>query len=337
MKFISLAFALLVGMGLFAQEMGEGLYAKIKTEKGDILIQLEFEKVPMTVASFVALAEGNLKYDTVKITEPFFDSVSFHRVVKNFMIQGGDPTGKGTGNPGYLFPDEFDTTLTHDRSGTLSMANSGPNTNGSQFFITHRNTPHLDGKHSVFGYVVNGQDVVDKIEKGDLILSVDIIRMGKTAKKFKAGKVFVKEVAARQAKLQAELDVRNKTFYNEVVAQFPDAKQTESGLMYQIIEKGDGEKIASMSSVDVHYAGTFMDGKGFDSSYDRGQPFNVVVDRSSVIKGWHEGLKLGEYGGKIKIILPYWLAYGEHGRGQIPPKATLVFDLELIKPATSAE
>lgn len=330
MKLLSLAFTFLFGLGLMAQDMGEGIYAKIKTDKGDILLKLEYEKVPMTVASFVALAEGNLKYDTVKISEPYFDGISFHRVVKNFVIQGGDPTGKGNGNPGYMFPDEFDSTLYHDRAGTLSMANSGKNTNGSQFFITHKNTPHLDNKHSVFGYVVSGQEVVDKIEQGDVMNKVEIIRIGKAAKKFKAGKVFVKEVTVRKEAMEAEIAARNKTFYDEVIKKFPTAQQTESGLMYQIIEKGDGAKIESGSAVDVHYLGTFMDGNKFDSSYDRDTPFNVIVDRTSVIKGWHEGLKLGHYGGKIKIILPYWLAYGDHGRGQIPPKASLVFDLEFL-------
>lgn len=332
MKFLNITFALLFSIGLFAQDMGEGIYAKIKTDKGDILIQLAYEKVPMTVANFVALAEGKLKYDTVKITTPYFDGVSFHRVVKNFVIQGGDPTGTGSGNPGYLFPDEFDSTLTHNRAGTLSMANSGPNTNGSQFFITHKNTPHLDNRHSVFGYVLNGQEVVDKIEQGDKMNSVEIIRIGKAAKKFKAHKVFVKQVEARNKAIEDKLKARNKAFYDEVVEKFPNAKQTESGLMYQIIQTGEGDQITSNNSVDVHYAGTFMDGSKFDSSYDRGQPFNVIVDRSSVIKGWHEGLKLGQYGGKVKLIIPYWLAYGTHGRGKIPPKATLVFDLELIQP-----
>lgn len=201
MKLLSFGFALLLGLGLFAQDdSGDGLYAKITTDKGEILIQLEFEKVPMTVANFVALAEGKLKYDTVKVSEPFFDGLKFHRVIDNFMIQGGDPKGNGSGNPGYRFPDEFDSTLVHDRAGILSMANSGKNTNGSQFFITHKDTPWLNGKHTVFGHVVKGMAVVNATKQDDVMKTVEIIRVGKKAKKFKAHKVFVKVVEERTRK-----------------------------------------------------------------------------------------------------------------------------------------
>src|SRR6056300_1061078 len=188
-------------VGLFAQDLGEGMYAKIETDKGDIIIQLEYEKVPLTVSSFVALAEGKLKYDTVVVKEPFFDSLKFHRVIDNFMVQGGDPLGNGTGGPGYRFPDEIDSSLTHSGPGILSMANSGPNTNGSQFFITHKATPWLDGKHTVFGAVVQGQEVVDSIgsvprNRADrpnepiYLKKVTIIRNGDAAKNFNASKTF---------------------------------------------------------------------------------------------------------------------------------------------------
>lgn len=337
MKILSLAFAFLLSFGLMAQDnLSDGLYAKIVTDKGDIIIQLEYEKVPMTVANFVGLAEGNLEYDTVSITEPFYDGIKFHRVIDNFMIQGGDPNGNGSGGPGYRFPDEIDSTLIHDRAGILSMANSGPNTNGSQFFITHKDTPWLNGKHAVFGHVVKGQEVVNTIQQNDVMKKVEIIRIGKSAEKFNAKKVFKKTLKKLAKAEKKRVKTRNKAFYEEMVEHFPKAKQTSSGLMYQIIEEGNGTKPMSGYEVEVHYTGTFVDGKKFDSSVDRGKTFKFVIDKSRVIKGWHEGVKLCDIKGKIKLIIPHWLAYGKNGRATIPPKATLIFDIEVFSSTQDA-
>lgn len=314
-------------------KLKDGLYAKFDTAQGEILCMLEFEKTPLTVANFVGLAEGtkDLGGGAKAKGDSFYDGLKFHRVIPNFMIQGGCPLGTGTGGPGYTFPDEFDPSLTHSGPGILSMANAGPGTNGSQFFITHVATPHLDGKHTVFGHVVSGQDVVNKIKGNDALNSVEIIRVGAPAEAFQSDqKAFdallgnteknkrAKELAAMEAE-QALISER-----------WPKAVTTPSGLKYEVVEEGAGETPKKGQVVTVHYTGKLLNGKKFDSSYDRKQPIDFPVGSGQVIKGWDEALLGMKKGEKRVLIIPPTLGYGPSGRGPIPPNAIMVFDVELV-------
>ncbi len=331
----ALFFLILSGDFIMAEsKLKDGLYAKFVTEKGDIICMLEFEKTPLTVANFVGLAEGTkeLGGGAGTVGNKFYDGLNFHRVIPDFMIQGGCPLGTGTGGPGYTFPDEIDPTLKHNGPGILSMANAGPGTNGSQFFITHVATPWLDGKHTVFGHVVEGQDVVDKIEGNDKLHSVEILRVGEAAKQFKADQqafdtLLASLEARKQEKEKAAIEEQKKL----IKKQWPDAVTTPSGLQYVVVEEGTGEATPSKGDmIQAHYTGKLLDGTKFDSSYDRGEPITFPVGQGRVIKGWDEaflGMKKGE---KRVLIIPSDLGYGVNGRGPIPPNATMVFDVELV-------
>jgi FKBP-type peptidyl-prolyl cis-trans isomerase len=307
--------------------MENGLYAKIKTSRGDILINLEFEKTPGTVGNFVALAQGNMENRVKPQGTPYYDGLKFHRVIPDFMIQGGCPLGTGTGDPGYKFEDEFHPDLKHDKPGILSMANSGPASNGSQFFITHIETSWLDGKHTVFGHVIEGQDVVDSIAQNDILESIEIIAVGEAAEKYNAIEAFRSFEGAREkrideAKKQAEAELE------KLAAGF---QKTDSGLRYQILQKGSGQQAEKGKGVSVHYKGQLTDGTVFDSSYQRKQPIEFTLGVGQVIQGWDEGIQLLKVGDKARFVIPSGLAYGSQGAGGvIPPNAVLIFDVELI-------
>jgi FKBP-type peptidyl-prolyl cis-trans isomerase len=310
--------------------MKNGLYAIVKTSKGNITLNLEFEKTPATVGNFVALCEGEMKNSSKDLGVPYYNNLKFHRVINDFMVQAGCPLGTGTGNPGYKFDDEFHPELKHDKAGILSMANAGPGTNGSQFFITHVPTAWLDNKHTVFGSVLEGMDIVNTIEQGDEIIDIKISRVGDEANSFNALKSFndFNESAIQREKEIKENNLKN---LNNISKGF---EVTSSGLRYKITDKGNGNSAVVGKNVKVHYKGQLIDGTVFDSSFKRNEPIEFTLGIGQVIKGWDEGLALLSEGDKARFIIPSDLAYGEAGAGGvIPPNANLIFDVELVSVA----
>lgn len=349
----------------------EGIFATISTSKGDITVMLEYVKTPVTVAHFISIAEGKNTFVTEPKLKgkPFYDGLVFHRVIKDFMIQTGDPTGSGSGGTSYSFKDEFISDLKFNKGGILAMANSGPASNSSQFFITHKDTPWLNGKHTIFGHVTAGMDVVNSITQGDVMTKVTIIRKGAAAKKFDAVKTFAdyynnKEGdAKKQAAIAAEAEKIENAKYASVIAKklayFTEMKATatttESGLTYKVVKTENGIKPVDGSTFYFHYAGYFEDGTLFDSSYEevnkeygkfdanravqngyKAFPFQAGK-KDGMIPGFIEGLSLINYGDKALLFLPAKLAYGERGAGGvIPPNANLIFEIEMFeKPTTN--
>ncbi|MFK5973949.1 MAG: peptidylprolyl isomerase [Flavobacteriaceae bacterium] len=308
--------------------MQDGIYAKFNTSKGEIVIRLTYDKTPGTVGNFVALAEGSMENSVKPKGDRYYDGLKFHRVIADFMIQGGCPQGTGTGDAGYKFDDEFHPELTHDGPGVLSMANSGPGTNGSQFFITHIATPWLDNKHTVFGKLESGGAIVDTIAQDDIIESLEIIRIGDDAKNWNSLEAFNSFKGAKDKRLTEE-NTKQAAALDEVAAGFD---QTDSGLRYKIIQKGEGAKAEKGQQVSVHYEGSLLNGQVFDSSYKRKEPIDFKLGVGQVIPGWDEGISLMQVGDKARFIIPSNLAYGSAGAGGvIPPDATLLFDVELME------
>ena len=304
-----------------------GLFATISTSKGEIKIKLEFEKTPGTVGNFIGLSLGLINNSIKPLGEAYYNGLKFHRVINDFMIQAGCPFGTGTGDPGYKFDDEFHSELKHDRPGVISMANAGPSTNGSQFFITHVETPWLDNKHTVFGNVIDGMDVVNSISQNDEITSVKINAVGDKAKAFDAAKAF-------EDFNKSKADRINKENENELKILKDLSKgfsKTSSGLLYKFEKENNSHKPSNGNKVKVHYKGMLLDGTVFDSSFKRNQPIEFTLGVGQVIKGWDEGISLLGIGDKACFIIPSDLAYGASGAGGvIPPNATLVFEVELI-------
>ena len=327
------------------KNLEDGLYAKMTTNHGAMTIKLYEEQAPMTVANFVGLAEGKKENKAKAKGVPFYDGIVFHRVIKDFMIQGGDPDGIGTGGPGYDFEDEFDASLVHDKKGVLSMANSGPGTNGSQFFITEVPTPWLDNRHSIFGQVVEGLDVVDSIANVEktpndkpvvpvVIEKVEIARKGDKYAKYDGVEAF-EAAKANHSKKQAEAEAKVKAEKDAEIARQKEleakALSTPSGLKYVILEEGTGAKPVQGDDIKVHYTLRLNDGEKLDSSYDRSQPLDATVGVTGLIQGWMEALTMFNRGSKVFLIIPSDLGYGSRGAsGVIPPNATLYFDMEVL-------
>jgi peptidylprolyl isomerase len=329
-----------------------GMYAVFETSMGDVVCRLHYDKVPVTVANFVGLATGKKEWKDPKtgemVTRPLYDGIKFHRVIKDFMIQGGDPLENGRGGPGYSFTDEFHPDLRHDKPGILSMANSGPNTNGSQFFITHVPTPWLDDKHSIFGEVIAGQDVVDamaavemqgpqkSLPVTDIILEkVNIVRTGPEAEAFDWEAEWAKkdEVIARMEAAKTEREAMQLKQLGETLGvDLSKAVEGEDGLKWVVREEGSGTAPNKGQVIRAHYTGYLTDGTKFDSSVDRGQPFETPIGVGRVIKGWDLAFADMKPGEKRVLIIPSDLGYGARGAGgAIPPNATLVFDVELLE------
>ncbi|MBE16780.1 MAG: peptidylprolyl isomerase [Cytophagaceae bacterium] len=345
----------------------DGIYAEIVTEQGTMIAELYYEQTPATVANFVALAEGThpMVTDSSLAGKPFYDGLTFHRIIKNFMIQGGDPEGTGRGGPGYKFHDEFVDELKHKGKGVLSMANSGPDTNGSQFFITQKETPWLDGKHTVWGQVVEGLDVIDKIvnvemenakggvPKNDIIMQdVNIIRKGSAAKSFDAPAVFKSELAGLKEKRAKEAEekaaaaaIKYKSYRETFEKKKAEATVLPSGLGIYYDQKGEGEKPNDGAQVKVNYAGFWETGELFDTNIrsvaedqekvnprSPYQPMPMAYSmEGQIIAGFKEAVQQMRVGDKITAFIPAHLAYGSQGYGPIQPDTDILFELELVE------
>ena len=321
-----------------AFEGKDGLFAVIETANGNISLELFYKETPLTVTNFVGLAEGTLNAAKGK---PFYNGLKFHRVIskangddQDFMIQGGDPMGTGSGGPGYRFPDEIVDSLKFDKPGYLAMANAGPGTNGSQFFITIVPTAWLTGRHTIFGKVVDAesQKVVNTLKANTIIKSVTIFRQGDDAKKFKATQAdfdrILKEMTEKEeaeiaAYVEAQLDAIKKNFSDFT-------KDGKTGIYYKITKEGAGAKTGSFKKVSMHYKGSFLNGEVFDQSRGRG-PLEFTTSDGRMIKGFDVTVQDMKVGEKRTVILPPEYAYGDRGAGDvIPPKTYLVFEIELL-------
>ncbi len=327
----------------FYNSLQDGVYAKMETSKGELIIKFFDKEAPVTVANFVGLAEGTIENKAKAKGVPYYDGIVFHRVIKNFMIQGGDPQGTGMGDPGYKFDDEKND-LKHEGKGYISMANSGPNTNGSQFFITEVATPWLDGRHTVFGKVIKGDDVIDAIANSETgaqdrpkqeikIVKVTVFTKGDDYKKYDAAKIFNEGKGKIQESNKAYVAKQEAEAAKKLEDLKAGMRTTASGLMYKITKSNsEGKAPKAGDMVSVHYAGKLTNGQEFDNSFKRGEPIEIPIGAGQVIKGWDEGILLLKEGESATLLIPSELGYGARGAGGvIPPNAWLIFDVELMK------
>jgi peptidylprolyl isomerase len=326
----------------------DGIYAVFETTLGTFVCRLEPTKVPVTVGNFVGLAEGTKEFRDPRtgamVHRRFYDGLKFHRVLPSFVVQGGDPKGDGTGGPGYEFIDEFDPSLHFDAAGMLAMANAGPDKNGSQFFVTLAATPHLNGRHSIFGGVILGMDVVQAMAKQprtgldrsipvtDIVMrKVRIVRSGDAAVAFDATAAFARQAELRARRLETER-AASEAFRARLAQDRARATRAPSGLLYIVVGPGSGEPPRAGDTISTHCTGFLEDGKRFWSTHDSGEPFRVVIGVGKVIKAWEEAYLEMRPGEQRRLIVPPELGYGAQGnpRAGIPGNSTLVFDVELL-------
>lgn len=345
--------------------LDDGIYAEFITTKGVMVAKLFYKKTPYTVANFVSLAEGtNTLVDSLYKGKKFYNGTLFYRVVDSFMIQGGDPLDNGFGNPGYRFDDEFVDDLKHDKPGILGMANSGPMTNGSQFYITETPRPNLDNVHTIFGELVLGFDVLDSISNvktsvedkkplEDIVLNeLNILKIGVQAKSFDAPQVFINHFAEleriekeRIKKEEAIIKATNKKFKKQLEA----STLLPSGLHVIVTKPGTGEKLKEISKILMHYTVYFEDGKLLQTSNlktaealniideerkrnNNYQPIKAELGKNAkMIAGLKEGLQQLSVGDKATFFIPFYLAYGLTGNAIIPPKSNLIFEVEILE------
>jgi peptidyl-prolyl cis-trans isomerase A (cyclophilin A) len=308
----------------------DGLYARLTAAKGEVMIRLEYAKAPLTVGNFVGLAEGKLDASKGK---KYFDGLSFHRVVADFVVQTGDPKGDGSGGPGYEFPNEIASDLKYDSEGVVGMANAGPNTNGSQFFITMKAVPDLDGGYSIFGKVVKGMEVVKQIAQGDKLLKVEILRNGSAARAFKSDQAaFNERLAPLAAAIKKATDDKRAADIAAFTQRWPGLVADAYGIYQKTLKPGSGTGPAKGQTVTVSYKGMFVDGKVFDQSDFHGGPVDFQVGIGKIIPGWDKVVMQMKKGEKRMVVLPPELAYGSRGTpgGPIAPNTWLAFEVELV-------
>jgi peptidyl-prolyl cis-trans isomerase A (cyclophilin A) len=313
-----------------AAGLPDGLYARLATAKGEVVVRLEYQQAPLTVGSFVGLAEGRMASQKGK---RYFDGLSFHRVVAGFVAQTGDPKGDGSGGPGYEFPNEIAADLKFDAEGVVGMANAGPETNGSQFFITLAPTPNLDGGYSVFGRVVKGMDVVKKIAQGDKLQKVEILRNGTAARSFKADQAsFDSRLNALVAATKKAAEDRRAADIAAIRQRWPELESDADGIFQKTLQAGSGATPAVGQTVSVTYKGMLVNGQVFDQSDFHGGRVDFQVGVGQIIPGWDKVLMRMKMGEKRMIVIPPELAYGSRGRPGTPigPDSFLAFEVELV-------
>ncbi len=310
-------------------DLPAGLYARMDTPKGRITIALAYDKAPLAVANFAGLAEGSLDANEGR---PFYDGLTFHRVEPGFVVQGGDPSGDGTGDPGYTFPDEIDPALSHDGPGVVAMANHGPDTNGCQFYITLEAAPALDGSYTVFGNVIEGMSVVGSIAPGDVISKVTIVRVGDAARGFRSDQAAWNRYFEKASEAAAERSRRaRKETVAAIEARWPGLAARPDGMLSSTLKEGAGQVPLRGSLVRVAYRGMLPDGRVFDQSVIHGKPFEFELGTGSVILGWDRAVSEMRVGERRVVAIPPELAYGARGAGGvIPPNSYIVFELELL-------